>query len=70
MGTDILIIGAVVVAIVDAIKEVAPKHIHGLVTIAVAVVVGLVLSFITLPVGVVAGLSAVGIIKTARNIGG
>lgn len=68
VGTDLVTIAAVVIAVVDAIKQVAPKQIHGIVTIGVAVLVGLLLSVITLPAGVVAGLVAVGVITTAKHV--
>ena len=66
--TDVVTIAAITIALVDAVKRLAPEQVHGLVTIVLAVLVGVGLSFITLPLGVVAALSAVGVITVARNV--
>lgn len=68
LGTDLAVTAAVVIAVVDAVKQLLPEYVHGLVTILLAVLIGWGLTFVVLPAGVVAALVAVGVISTARNI--
>lgn len=68
LGTDLAVTAAVVIAIVDAVKQVLPEQVHGIVTIVIAVLVGWLLTLITLPAGVVAALVGVGVISTAKHV--
>jgi len=64
--------GAIVIAVVQAIKNLLPDKVSGIVTIIVAGVVGGVLAFIRntdVTTGVFGGLAAAGVITTASRIG-
>lgn len=72
-----LFIGAVIIAITQAVKFVVPK-VSGAVTIGVAVLVGILVSLLDTNIGVVdisvaqgvmIALAAVGVHTTARQIG-
>ena len=74
---SVILIGAVIIAITQAVKFLAP-NIHGAVTIGVAVLVGVLVAFIdteigvvdiTVAQGIVTALAAVGVHSTARQIG-
>lgn len=64
---------AVIIAVVDAVKRITPIKIQGLVTIVVAIVVGVLYALIvkdtSLVDGAINGLIAVGITSTAKKIG-
>lgn len=68
-ATELATIAAMTIALVDAVKILLPEAVHGLVTIILAVVIGLILTWVALPAGVVAALAAVGVITTAKRIG-
>lgn len=77
MTEGIIFIGAVVVAVVDAIKSLVPT-VQGAVTVLVAALVGLLIAVIdveigvtnlTIAEGVLAGLAASGVVSTAKRIG-
>lgn len=77
MQDGAVFIGAIIIALTQAIKYVAPK-VNGAVTILVAVLVGALVGVIdqeigvtdvTVAQGVMVGLAAVGVVTTASRIG-
>lgn len=63
---------AIVIAIVQAVKSIAPASVHGVVTIIVAAAVGAALALINngdLVTGIFEGLVGAGVITTASRIG-
>lgn len=71
-------LGAVIIAVTQAIKLVLPEKVHGVVTVAVAVLLGIVLALvdtevgvadITIAQGIMLALAAVGVHQTARQVG-
>lgn len=76
--SSIAIVGLIVVAVVDAIKDLAPK-VHGFVTILVAAGVGALWALVdggfgfvpdlTVAQGISAGLAAAGTVGIAKRIG-
>lgn len=71
-----LFIGTAIVAITEAIKDLAPK-VKGWVTVAVAALVGLVVALVdteigitdlTIAEGVLTGLSAAGVVTVAKKV--
>lgn len=76
MESSILFIGALIIAVTQAIKEVAPK-VNGAVTVAVAALVGLLVALvdthvgltdITVAQGVLTGLSSAGVVTVAQKV--
>lgn len=75
--SSIVIVGLIVVGVVDAIKDLAPK-VNGFVTVLVAALVGLLWALIdghlgfvpdlTMAQGISAGLSAAGAVGIAKKI--
>lgn len=75
--SSIVIVGLIVVGVVDAIKDLAPK-VNGFVTVLVAALVGLLWALIdghlgfvpdlTIAQGISAGLSAAGAVGIAKKI--
>ena len=74
----IVVIGLLVIAITQSIKNLVPQ-IKGLLTVVIAIVVGVVIAVldtsigvldITIVEGIVAGLQAVGVTTVAGKIGG
>lgn len=77
MVEGVVFIGAVVVAVVDAIKALVPQ-VTGAVTVLVAGLIGAILSVfdvhigledLTVAAGVMAGLAAAGAVGVAKRIG-
>lgn len=77
MTEGAIFIGAVIIAVTQAVKYVAPK-VNEVITIAVAVLVGLLVAVldkeigvvdITIAQGILIALAAVGVHSTARQIG-
>lgn len=71
-------LGAVIIAVTSAIKDLAPK-VQGWVTVAIAALLGLLLSLVDIQIGVtnitpaqgiMLGLGAVGVHTVASAIGG
>lgn len=72
-----IFIGAAVVAVTDAIKDLAPR-VKGAITVAVAALLGLLVALIDAEIGIVdmtvaegilTGLSAAGVVGVAKRIG-
>ena len=68
-------VGAAIVAIVQAIKFALPDKVSGIVTIAVAAVLGLIAGLLELAgldwvTGLAVGLAAVGVITAASKVAG
>lgn len=70
-------IGAVIVAVTEAIKDLSPK-VQGWITVAVAALVGLLIALIdtnigvedlSIAQGVLIGLSAAGVVGTVKKVG-
>ena len=75
MVDSYVFIGAIIIAITQAIKYVAPK-VSGLITMVVAVLVGLVVALLSTPIGlghisvaqgILTALAAVGVHTVAAN---
>lgn len=77
MVDSVVLIGAVIIAITQAVKFVAPK-VSGAITIIVAVLVGILVALldthigvadITVAQGIIIALASVGVHTTAKQIG-
>lgn len=76
--SSLAVVGLVVVAVVDAVKSLAPK-VHGFVTVLVAALIGAVWALVDAQLGFVpdlsvaqgisAGLVASGVVGVAKRIG-
>lgn len=71
-----IFIGAAIIAVTEAIKDVAPK-VHGWVSVAVAALIGLLvaafdaelgIASLTLAEGILAGLAAAGTVTVAKKV--
>lgn len=78
MVDSVVFIGAIIIAITEAIKFIWPKVVGGAITIIVAVAVGIIVALldthigvqdITVAQGVLIALAAVGVHTTASKIG-
>lgn len=64
-----VLLGTVIAGIVSAIKSVAPERVHGIVTVAVALITGVVLALIDTAIGVADITVAEGIITALGTVG-
>lgn len=78
MTEGVIFIGAVIIAVTQAIKLLVPDRVNGIVTVLVAVAVGVLVALldkdmgivdITVAQGVLIALAAVGTHTTVRQIG-
>lgn len=77
MTEGAIFLGAVIIAVTQAVKLLVPKRVQGVVTIAVAALLGLVLALvdkeigvvdITVAQGVLLGLAAAGVHTVAKTV--